>query len=219
MAAPSKTFTVIADSDTDAESPIDTDLVTSLRDNDIHLEEWLGKNFIAAVDHDHDGVNSAFVSSVLETEQATTSGTEKDFTGIPSSAKKITVMFVGVSLTGNRIEIQLGDSGGFETSGYIGNIAVLSAASQTAANFSSGFTLGIASDATATYHGTVTLTLEDAANNTWVATINLGLSDRAQSYMGGGSKSLSGVLTQISIKSENGSDTFDAGAVNILIET
>ncbi|MFZ5697774.1 MAG: hypothetical protein ACOY9J_03475 [Pseudomonadota bacterium] len=58
MPAPSKTFTTIADGDIDPESPITTGLMTSLRDNDIHLQEWLGKNYTAAVDHDHDGVNS-----------------------------------------------------------------------------------------------------------------------------------------------------------------
>lgn len=49
---------------------------------------------------------------VLETAQATTSGTSVDFTGIPSWVKKITVMFNGVSTSGtSRFLIQLGDSG------------------------------------------------------------------------------------------------------------
>ncbi len=62
MAAPSKNFTVIADSAIDADSPITADLMEDLRDNDIHLEEWLGKNYTAAVDHDHDGTNSALIN-------------------------------------------------------------------------------------------------------------------------------------------------------------
>lgn len=58
MPAPSKNFTVIADTAIDVDSPIDETLMTRLRDNDIHLQEWLGKNYTAAEDHDHDGVNS-----------------------------------------------------------------------------------------------------------------------------------------------------------------
>lgn len=58
MPAPSKNFTVIPDSDIDPESPLTTGLMTDFRDNDIHLEEWLGKDYTAAANHDHDGVNS-----------------------------------------------------------------------------------------------------------------------------------------------------------------
>lgn len=62
MPSPSKNFTTIPDSDIDPESPITTGLMTAYRDNDIHLEEWLGGSYTAAVDHDHDGVNSKLMS-------------------------------------------------------------------------------------------------------------------------------------------------------------
>jgi len=62
MAAPSKSFTVVADSSVNADSPWIEDIVEDFRDNDIHLDEWLGKNYTAAVDHDHDGTNSKSVS-------------------------------------------------------------------------------------------------------------------------------------------------------------
>lgn len=61
MPAPSKNFTVIADGDIDPDSPITTGLMTKLRDNDIHLEEWLGKDYTAATNHTHDGVDSALL--------------------------------------------------------------------------------------------------------------------------------------------------------------
>jgi hypothetical protein len=52
------------------------------------------------------------------------SGTSVDFTGIPSTAKRITVMFSGVSTNGTSIiQVQLGDSGGVETTGYVGGYA------------------------------------------------------------------------------------------------
>jgi len=62
MPAPAKPFTIIADSRIDADSPVTEELMTFIRDNIEHLEEWLGKNYVAAVDHDHDGVNSKLTS-------------------------------------------------------------------------------------------------------------------------------------------------------------
>jgi len=63
MTAITKAFTAIADSAVDPDSPVDTALVTALRDNTTHLREWLGASFYAgaAQDHAHDGVTSALV--------------------------------------------------------------------------------------------------------------------------------------------------------------
>lgn len=58
MTAPTKSWTSIPDSDIDPESPITTGLMTAIRDNAQHLKEWLGSSYTAAIDHDHDGVNS-----------------------------------------------------------------------------------------------------------------------------------------------------------------
>lgn len=58
QAAPSKSFNAPTDSEIDADSPLTETLVEKIRDALVHLEEWLGKNYTAAVDHDHDGVNS-----------------------------------------------------------------------------------------------------------------------------------------------------------------
>lgn len=61
MPAPTKSWTTIANTSIDADSPIDETLLTAIRDNQEHLEEWLGGSFTAAVDHNHDGVNSAAI--------------------------------------------------------------------------------------------------------------------------------------------------------------
>lgn len=157
-------------------------------------------------------------SLTLETEQATTSGTAKDFTGISSSAKKITVMIVGVSVDGtSNIIIQLGDSGGFETSGYNGSAAQVPSGGQ--AQISSGFNVTITPLAANVLHGMVTLTLEDSSDNTWVASGMVGHTNINGLDVMAGSKALSAVLTQIRLTTVNGTDAFDAGAVNILIET
>lgn len=63
MTAISKSFVTIADSAVDPDSPLDTTLMTGIRDNLVHLREWLGASFTAAAvqDHNHDGSNSAAI--------------------------------------------------------------------------------------------------------------------------------------------------------------
>lgn len=61
MAAPTFSWNAITSAQTDAESPIDTTLMEGLRQNLVHLKEWLGESFTPAVDHDHDGLNSKSV--------------------------------------------------------------------------------------------------------------------------------------------------------------
>jgi len=48
----------------DSDSPLNETLMTYIRQNLIHLEEWLGASYTAAQDHDHDGTNSKKVVGV-----------------------------------------------------------------------------------------------------------------------------------------------------------
>lgn len=155
----------------------------------------------------------------LATEQASTSGTAIDFTGIPSWVKKITIQFVAVSTSGTANPyIQIGDSGGIEDSGYLGASSNLSdSASVVAANYTAAFGIASAS-ASRALHGTVTISLEDSANFTWVASGVIADSSAAATFTVAGSKSLSAALDRVRITTSNGSDTFDAGAINILYE-
>ena len=150
----------------------------------------------------------------LQTEQATTSGTAIDFTGIPADTQRITVMFEGVSLSGtDEIMVQLGDAGGFETSGYAGLVTDTS----TTVNFAASFQAVANGIAAGLYHGQIVLTLMDASTFTWVASGIIVRSAAASVNLLAGTKSLSAVLTQLRI-TRTGTDTFDAGAVNILVE-
>lgn len=169
----------------------------------------------------HDGTNWQLVAggtpSVLQTEVATTSGTEHDFTGIGSHAKKITIEFEAVSTNGTSVVlVQLGDSGGFETTGYVGVVGEGANASNS--NLSGGFLITHTQAASNSWHGTLVLTLKDATNNTWTASGNFADTDASQLMQVAGNKSLSAVLTQTRITTGNGTDTFDAGSVNILVE-
>lgn len=156
---------------------------------------------------------------VLATEQASTSGTAIDFTSIPSWVKSITVMLVGVSTNGtDDLLIQIGDSGGVETSGYLSvSVDLANLDVVTTTGFTTGFGVK-AGSATAVLHGALTLTLEDAANFTWVISGNVANTTTARLHPCAGSKSLSAALDRVRITTTGGANTFDAGAVNILYE-
>jgi len=145
---------------------------------------------------------------------ASTSGTSIDFTSIPSWVKRITVMWSGVSTNGTSNPlIQLGDSGGIEATGYLANSSDYTAS----AAYTTGF--GVYSgQASNILHGVATFALLNASTNSWscFGVINNSSGNYVSSMAG--SKSLSDTLTQIRITTVNGTDTFDAGSINILYE-
>jgi len=149
----------------------------------------------------------------LATAQASTSGTSIDFTSIPSWVKRVTVMFSGVSTSGtSNYQVQLGSTS-FTTSGYSGASVSSGGGSGT---FSSGFVVSQSPGASTTMFGSLFLTL--LTGNTWVAALCLARGDAAQSMTGGGAVTLSGTLDRVRITTVNGTDTFDAGSINILME-
>ena len=147
----------------------------------------------------------------------TASGTAIDFTGIPSWAKRITVMFNGVSTNGtSAVQIQLGDSEGIENSGYnSASTYIRGGAAIIGAVYTTGF--GIYQlNALASRYGSIILTKLTA--NTWEAQgLVLEASDSSNSTACGG-KTLSSTLDRIRITTVNGTDTFDAGQINIMYE-
>ena len=147
---------------------------------------------------------------------ASTSGTSIDFTGIPSWVKRITVLFSLVSETANGdFLIQLGDSGGVETTGYdaAGSTTTAGAATSTS---TAGFIMRTtgASDETS---GQMVICLLKSSTNLWASSHAMGTVSAATRY-GGGSKSLSATLDRVRITTPGGVATFDVGTVNILYE-
>jgi hypothetical protein len=154
---------------------------------------------------------------VSATSVASTSGTSIDFTSIPSWVKRITVMFSEVSTNGSSVvQVQLGDSGGIETSGYLGASSEISAA-VSSSNYTSGFGIQGAS-ASNIRHGIITISLLNSSTNTWSVGAAMSLSNLAYTIITSGSKSLSATLDRVRITTVNGTDTFDAGTINILYE-
>ena len=159
-------------------------------------------------------VTGTLAPIVSGTAVASTSGTSIDFTGIPSWVKRITVMFDGVSLSGTSdILVQLGDSGGIENTGYSSVSTTLGTASTTQSTSTSGLVMR---SVVATNSHTGQMILSNLNGNVWVE--NYGSYNSSASSVGGGSKTLSGTLNQVRITTVNGTDTFDAGSINILYE-
>jgi hypothetical protein len=148
---------------------------------------------------------------------ATTSGTSHDFTSIPSTVKRITLMLNGVSTNGtSRLQVQLGDSGGVENTGYVAAATTLGAAANSASS-TTGLVLTQAVAAAETVSGVITISLMDAATFLWASQGNLGRVS-AGCHVSGGAKALSAALDRIRLTTENGTDTFDAGSINIIYE-
>ena len=153
---------------------------------------------------------------VRGTAVATTSGTVVDFTGIPSWVKRITVMFSEVSTNGtSTVIVQLGTSSGVTTSGY------LSAAQQPAAGSTSTAGFVIDGNSIASMDRCGAIVVVNMTGNLWVSSGDIAQRPGTPSTevsSSGGRVTLSGTLDRIRITTSNGTDTFDAGSVNILYE-
>ena len=147
------------------------------------------------------------------TAQNSTSGTNIDFIGIPAGVKRITVMFAGVSTNGtSNLLVQIG-SGSFTASGYSGQCNAGGALTA----MSTGFMVN-SNIAAANFHSGNAI-INTVGSNTWVESgcvLNQGVSSNG--CYSGGFIAIGGVLDRIRITTVNGTDTFDAGSINILYE-
>ncbi len=153
---------------------------------------------------------------IAGTAVASTSGTSIDFTDIPSWVKRITVMFSGVSTSGTSIvQIQVG-AGSVTTTGYTGASSQLGASSTALTTLTSG--IPIYSNI-ATYVVSGAMTITNVSGNIWVFNgCFANLTTTSLQFVSSGGVSLGGVLDRVRITTVNGTDTFDAGSINILYE-
>ena len=164
------------------------------------------------------GVQDNSGAFVAGTAVASTSGTSIDFTSIPSWVKRVTINLSGVSTNGTSVVIvQLGTSGGVVTSGYLGyGVTLTSGAALAGTNYTTGFAPSRNNSASDTRHGSIVISSMNS--NLWTAFGVIALSDATSGGVGGGSIALGGTLDRVRITTVNGTDTFDAGTINILYE-
>jgi len=164
---------------------------------------------------DNTGVGGVINSG---TSQASTSGTSVTFTGIPSWVKRVTVMFGGVSVSGtSSLRIQIG-SGSVTSSGYTGGTATIASASASSTTTgSAGFDLNSQS-AVQTLTAVGSVVLLNISGNQWIASGWISYDTAGQTESINGRVTLSGALDRVVVTTVNGTDTFDAGSINILYE-
>lgn len=155
----------------------------------------------------------------LGTPVASTSGTSIDFTGIPSGTKQIVITFINVSTNGtSNLRLQLGDSGGVETADY--NSLTAKVASSTSVDGGAalaGFLLTTPGlTASANISGVITLVLQNSSLFRFGVTSMLNNQTTGTDiHISTGFKALSAQLDRVRITTENGTDAFDAGQINI----
>ncbi len=153
----------------------------------------------------------SIAQNVVGTEQATTSGSSKDFT-IPAWATRISMMIKGVSQdsTPRNIDVQIGDTIGVSATGYSG--AMLDSGG-TVYPYSTSYRIGVVG-ATNIMEGVCELTRMNTSN-TWLCRSLWATSEGANGAQRGlGRKTLDDALTTVRLSVD--SATFDAGAVNVL---
>jgi len=151
---------------------------------------------------------------VSGTAVASTSGTSIDFTSIPSWVKRVTVMFSAVSTNGSsNLQIQIG-AGSVTTSGYTSS--AWTANTTNSGTVTTGYILTAINAAATAFYGNITIS--SFGSNTWIESHSLGGSPSGYNSVGGGTIALGGTLDRIRITTVNGTDTFDAGSINILYE-
>ena len=155
--------------------------------------------------------------NTLSTAVASTSGTSINFTSLPAWIKRITVIFSGVSLSGtSHFLIQAGTGGTPTSTGYVSSSLSIATAGAPNTTSTAGY---VFYDGNATEALSGNIIISNVTGNTWVASGNLAsTAGQVCVTVGAGTVALGGVLDNLRITTVNGTDTFDAGTVNILYE-
>lgn len=162
------------------------------------------------------GSTGTYTVSVSQTVASTTiTIVGLDFLNIPSWVKRVTVMFNGVSTSGtSAIRVRVGTSSGVETTGYAQCAAsIFNPNGVAASSITDGFGT-YDNTATSIWNGVATISL--IGSNAWCASGGLSSTTSIQPIFG--SKTLSGTLDRVRITTVGGTDTFDAGSINLLWE-
>ena len=144
------------------------------------------------------------------------SGTEVNITGIPSWAKRITLMVSDLSTNGTAgVHVRVGTSSGIVSTGYTSAHGTITGTNLTDVNTNTIYFYFIDNNAaTDLMYGTITL--YNISGNTWVAYSNSTTSS-VRARIATGSVTLSGTLDRIQLFND-GIVAFDAGIVNIFYE-
>lgn len=151
----------------------------------------------------------------------TASGTSIAFSSLPASIKRFVISFTQLSTTGTTVpELQLGDSGGLENSGYAGAVTNLNETGPviTTTQLSTGFSLAQGSG----WAGAVVMTGQiecirrASGDHVWMCKGQMVRTDADFTILMTGAKTLSAELDRMSILF--GADTADNGTAGLWYE-
>lgn len=152
-----------------------------------------------------------------KTATASTTGTSIAFTSIPTWARRITVMFNGVSTDNTSpMLVKIGTAGGIVSSGYLSTGARLAAAGTTVDSSTAGFLIN-STAAADVVSGSLIITALDTTNFVYTSDHTFKAGTTA-TMSGGGNVTLTGLMTQLTITTVSGTANFDAGSINVLYE-
>ena len=144
---------------------------------------------------------------------ATTSGTSVTLTTtIPSTAKRISILFNNTGTNGTSPLLIQGGSGSFETTGY--QSSARTGTSTTTAT--TGYITSLNGAAAATVRGKMVLDL--VTGNTWMASCSVATGSSEDVHTAVGVKTFGGVLDRLRVTTLGGTDTFDDGGIVVTWE-
>jgi len=140
------------------------------------------------------------------------------FSGIPSWAKRVTVILyeVGTSGAPAHINVQVGDSGGLRTTNYVSTSVTIDSAGNTAGVSATDGFIWANFGNSSTHRNSGTIRLTHVGLNVWVAD-HAGRQATTNIVSGGGSlnnSGLSGALDRVQIAATG----LNAGSVNVMYE-
>ena len=165
-----------------------------------------------------DGSVWSSAPNIVRGTSVSASGTSVDFTSIPSWVKRITIMVQGVSTASTgAVVFRIGTGGTPTVTGYTSVITYAYGTNSvnTRTNTTGFFLEG--SDSSYAYNGNIFIT--NLTGNTWCCSGLIGnVVTTPYTAQMAGSVTLGGVLNIVRMTTTGGTDTFDAGNVNILYE-
>lgn len=175
-----------------------------------------GTSILAQLTGSAGGTGTYTVSASQTVASTTITIVGLDFS-VPSTAKRITIMFNEVSTSGTTVpRVQLSTGGTFATTAYIYGVGLISTNNDTTRGTvtTTGFQLTPSGQwsAATTLTGVMVLTL--LGSNIWMASYT---GTNNNSLTGSGQLPLGGALDKVRLTT-GGTDTFDAGSINIMWE-
>lgn len=187
----------------------------------VHSTDFLLEYDVSAATVKKSKFSNWVSNSYLVSTNTLPAGGSQDITTIPAGIRRITIGLINVSLNGtDTILIQLGDSGGIETTSYSGvSTTIANGVSPTVGSYPSGagFALGPIAAGQAV-SGKITLTLLSPGINRWYCDGAVGeVASGVAIFTTTGVKDLSGTLDRIRL-TRSGANNFDLGGWDVLCE-